>query len=544
MTTEYSYPKNFNYSTGNVDGEFNSADFVDTNFDLLNYASLYGNNYFKGVNYFIDLFAQSVNGVNSSVFPYLANLTSDAQGQLDILQEQIIALMGDVSNSFTVNSLTVATNLTLGTETIDTSGNYVDTGGNICYKLAGNTYTLTPEQMIRIPNAADKTNPNIFTEDNTFQQDLYLGTEQTISTPHTDLSGNIIQVVSYSESGGNIKLSNNGTQYTIKPENLITLNSNTTNIANFISGTNTNISYINSQLLTMIESLTIGNVKTVSSSSKADANIYVNPLNPHNWILDLSIPKGSSPSDNDSSGAGGFLGSLGSAIAGGVVGGVVSVGLSSLISSLNQAGFQTAEDLANGLDQAKDDWQISEMQQKLQYQEASTLSNTTSWTSDLLVLSNNFDVSGTLLSSSNPIRLRTNGEVECSSINCSTDVNIGGNTQLNTLNVAHNVSSSIKFGNNVNNYAEGTISYISNQFPNPSSTENVGTLNIDASKLNVCSNVPSNTVNIGSTTNFSTVNINSLNTNITGILTINGVPYSSFNQYWNYSNGYIRQVGI
>jgi hypothetical protein len=61
--------------------------------------------------------------------------------------------------------------------------------------------------------------------------------------------------------------------------------------------------------------------------------------------------------------------------------------------------------------------------------------------------------------------------------------------------------------------------------------------------LNIGTGTASNNINIGSVVRYSTVNINSLNTNITGILTINGYPYIPASSFYNSSTGYFNQFG-
>ena len=84
--SEYFFPLTWNDQTKKLDSkEFNSSDFnynygSITKGDLLKYANKTSINIFQQINYFTDLFANSINGVNKDIFAFLINITEDVQG--------------------------------------------------------------------------------------------------------------------------------------------------------------------------------------------------------------------------------------------------------------------------------------------------------------------------------------------------------------------------------------------------------------------------------------------------------------------------------
>jgi hypothetical protein len=107
------YPQNYDPDKGFTFPTFNTEDFTYlygyvSQFDLLKYANLTKNNFFLGsYNYFQNLSAFNINGVDVNVFQYLVNISQDVQTSLN----NIFNIFYDsVTKSTLVNNDLVAKN--------------------------------------------------------------------------------------------------------------------------------------------------------------------------------------------------------------------------------------------------------------------------------------------------------------------------------------------------------------------------------------------------------------------------------------------------
>lgn len=88
--SNYYFPRSWNYNSNTNDSkEFNSSDFnYNYSFvmigDLLSYANVARINVFSNINYFTDIFVNSINGLSKDVFQYLLNIHQDVQEFMDI----------------------------------------------------------------------------------------------------------------------------------------------------------------------------------------------------------------------------------------------------------------------------------------------------------------------------------------------------------------------------------------------------------------------------------------------------------------------------
>ena len=109
MTTFF--PLSWNAETQQLNTtEFNSADFnygygYIQKGDLLSYANLFKINIFTNINYFNDLFSQSINGVTSEVFDYLKNITSDVGTFMNSVNSKLLYIRTNSTTTIIDNDL-------------------------------------------------------------------------------------------------------------------------------------------------------------------------------------------------------------------------------------------------------------------------------------------------------------------------------------------------------------------------------------------------------------------------------------------------------
>jgi hypothetical protein len=120
----YFYPTSYNATTGELEtSEFNSSDF-NSNYgyvqkgDLLRYGNLYAINIWQQINYFSDIFSNTVNGVASSTFVFLADITENVQEAITSLRLILTNVtyssdsnITNISNTLSSDKITVAENI-------------------------------------------------------------------------------------------------------------------------------------------------------------------------------------------------------------------------------------------------------------------------------------------------------------------------------------------------------------------------------------------------------------------------------------------------
>jgi hypothetical protein len=116
------YPSSYNEETEELETKvFNSSEFEDnydsaTKGNLKDYAHKYQTNLFTSVNYFSDIFVNSINGVSDTVLGYLQNITQDVQQSLNTLNGEISTIHSDIDD---VNETITTINTTLTDITYD-----------------------------------------------------------------------------------------------------------------------------------------------------------------------------------------------------------------------------------------------------------------------------------------------------------------------------------------------------------------------------------------------------------------------------------------
>ncbi len=122
--------------------------------DLLNYANLYGNNVFFGNNSFISLqFSSTINNVSTTTFNYIANLTSDAQTQLNTINQRLTNYIYDIAT----NTQSLITNTSFTNNVL--SANQINNNTLLAGSIVSNTIntnsiftnTLTCPNLLVIP---------------------------------------------------------------------------------------------------------------------------------------------------------------------------------------------------------------------------------------------------------------------------------------------------------------------------------------------------------------------------------------------------------
>lgn len=306
------------------------------------------------------------------------------------------------------------------------------------------------------------------------------------------------------------------------------------------SATDASLSNVNTTLATCLRGLTNGTISTstLDPGAAASVSVTVAPTSTAQnliWNWNFGIPQGykGDKGDKGSKGDDGSRGERGPAGSDGTNGsdGVVDAGLIlGIIGAIVDVGTIAATAAAVVTLQT----QLLALQTELAVVSGDVSAITTK-TSNLQA------VPGVNSTFTSPLRV-SNGLVSNVVLNPSgtssfalplqldSNLTASGHTQVNTLNVSGNVSSSLFLGNNTSTVADATISHSAPTLP--TSVNNQGTMTLAAS-----------TINVGSASNFSTVNISGLNINLTGILTINGIPYAPLSSFFS-STGRILQVPL
>jgi hypothetical protein len=313
----------------------------------------------------------------------------------------------------------------------------------------------------------------------------------------------------------------------------------------FLSSNYITNSYLSQQLATYIQTLTVGNITsyTIGYGQSPVVLIGVNSNSTQNnliWDFTFGIPQGEKgdKGDKGDTGSRGPKGEDGADGRDGRDGSDAFVDIASIvaivISTLNLAGtiaavatLQTqvaAIQAQIGVIQAQlltAQGQISTLENKTLYQTSLTPAlsgnNATRFNSELRI---NSGISDEIILNPYGTNQFYNNTVFNENLTCEKL------TQLNDVNISGNMGSGIKFGSDTSMIYDASINYSHNS---SAITNNQGSLDIQAYNIT-----------LGSASNFSTINLNGLNVNITGFLTINGVPF--YTDYFNPTTGFFNQI--